>query len=67
MLLGGVKRLSESRNIAGVPILNKLPYVSRLFKNSGVGRETESLLLMVTPRIIIHEEEEELILGNSAQ
>jgi len=51
--------------MAGVPILNKIPYVSRLFKNSGVGRETESVMLMVTPRIIIHEEEEELILGSS--
>ena len=67
VLLGGVKRLREGRNMAGVPILNKIPYVSRLFKNSGVGRETESVMLMVTPRIIIHEEEEELILGTSAQ
>ena len=61
VLLGGVKRLREGRNMAGVPILNKLPYISRLFKNSGVGRETESLMLMVTPRIIIQEEEEELL------
>ncbi|MCA9082401.1 MAG: hypothetical protein KDA81_00030 [Planctomycetaceae bacterium] len=65
VLLGGIKRLREGRNMAGVPILNKIPYISRLFKNSGVGRETESVMLMVTPRIIIHEEEEELILGNS--
>ena len=42
-------------------LLNKIPYVSRLFKNTGVGRETESLMLMVTPRIIIQEEEEELL------
>ena len=61
VLLGGVKSLSEGRNMAGVPILNKLPYISRLFKNSGVGRETSSLMLMVTPRIIIQEEEEELL------
>ncbi len=61
VLLGGVKRLREGRNMAGVPILNKIPYISRLFKNSGVGRETESLMLMVTPRIVIHEEEEELL------
>ena len=47
--------------MSGVPILNKIPYVSRLFKNTGVGRETESLMLMVTPRIIIQEEEEELL------
>ncbi len=63
VLLGGVKRLREGRNMAGVPILNKLPYISRLFKNTGVGRETESLMMMVTPRIIIQEEEEELLLG----
>ena len=61
VLLGGVKNLKEGRNMAGVPILNKIPYISRLFKNTGVGRETESLMLMVTPRIIIQEEEEQLL------
>ncbi|MCA8991891.1 MAG: hypothetical protein KDA88_07925 [Planctomycetaceae bacterium] len=61
VLLGGVKSLKEGRNMAGVPILNKIPYISRLFKNTGVGRETESLMLMVTPRIIIQEEEEQLL------
>jgi hypothetical protein len=61
VLLGGVKRLREGRSMAGVPILNKIPYINRLFKNTGVGRETESLMLMVTPRIIIQEEEEEML------
>ena len=61
VLLGGVKSLSEGRNMAGVPILNKIPYISRLFRNSGVGRETSSLMMLVTPRIIIQEEEEELL------
>jgi len=59
VLLGGIKRLSEGRNEFGVPILNKLPYINRLFKNVGIGRETQSLMMMVTPRIIIQEEEEE--------
>jgi general secretion pathway protein D len=59
VLLGGIKRLSEGRNEFGVPLLNKLPYINRLFKNVGIGRETQSLLMMVTPRIIIQEEEEE--------
>jgi general secretion pathway protein D len=63
VLLGGVKRLREGRTMAGVPIMNKIPYISRLFKNTGVGRETDSLMLMVTPRIIIGEEEEELLFG----
>lgn len=59
VLLGGIKRLSEGRNEFGVPILNKIPYINRLFKNVGIGRETQSLMMMVTPRIIIQEEEEE--------
>ena len=59
VLLGGVKRLSEDREEFGVPILDKIPYLNRLFKNVGIGRSTSSLLLMVTPRIIIQEEEEE--------
>ena len=58
MLLGGLKRLSEGRNEFGPPILSKIPYLDRLFKNVGYGRETTSLLMMVTPRIIINEEEE---------
>ena len=59
VLLGGIKRLSEGRNEFGVPILNKLPYINRLFSNASVGRETQSLMMMVTPRIIIQEEEEQ--------
>ena len=58
VLLGGIKRLREGRSERGVPMLDKIPYISRLFKNVGIGRETESLMLMVTPRIIIQEEEE---------
>ena len=61
VLLGGVKRLSEGRNEFGVPLLSKIPYVNRLFRNIGIGRETQSLMMMVTPRIIIQEEEEALL------
>jgi general secretion pathway protein D len=58
VLLGGIKRLSEGRSEFGVPMLSDLPYINRLFKNVAVGRETQSLMMMVTPRIIIQEEEE---------
>jgi general secretion pathway protein D len=63
VLLGGIKRLSEGRNERGVPMLSKMPYINRLFKNVGIGRETQSLMMMVTPRIIIQEEEELLQTG----
>lgn len=66
ILLGGIKRLSEGRNEFGVPLLNKIPYINRLFSNVGIGRETQSLMMMVTPRIIIQEEEEANLLGTAA-
>ncbi|MBM4059432.1 MAG: type II and III secretion system protein, partial [Planctomycetes bacterium] len=65
VLLGGIKRQREGRNEYGVPILSKIPYINRLFRNVGLGRTTDSLMLMVTPRIIIQEEEEDKLLGNS--
>jgi type II secretory pathway component GspD/PulD (secretin) len=58
VLLGGLKTLSEGRSEFGPPIFSKIPYLNRLFKNVGYGREAQSLLIMVTPRIIINEEEE---------
>jgi general secretion pathway protein D len=58
ILLGGIKRLAEGRSERGVPMLSKIPYVSRLFRNVSMGRDARSLMLMVTPRIIIQEEEE---------
>jgi type II secretory pathway component GspD/PulD (secretin) len=64
VLLGGLKALSEARNEFGPPILSKIPYINRLFKNVGYGRETQSLMILVTARIIINEEEEQIYLGN---
>jgi type II secretory pathway component GspD/PulD (secretin) len=59
VLMGGLKRLSEGRNEYGPPVLSKIPYLNRLFRNQSYGRSAESLLIMVTPRIIIQAEEEE--------
>ncbi len=59
ILLGGIKRMREGRVERGVPVLSKIPYVNRLFKNTAIGRETNTLMMTVTPHIIIQEEEEE--------
>ncbi|MBN9517139.1 hypothetical protein J0H58_01255 [bacterium] len=58
VLLGGLNKLGESRNEFGPPFLSKIPYLNRLFKNVGIGRETRHIMIMVTPRIIINAEEE---------
>jgi type II secretory pathway component GspD/PulD (secretin) len=63
VLMGGLKRLAEQRSEYGPPILSKIPYLSRLFKNTGYGRSTESLLIMVTPRVIVQTEEQEIQTG----
>jgi type II secretory pathway component GspD/PulD (secretin) len=62
VLLGGLKALAEERSEFGPPILSKIPYLDRLFRNVGYGREASSLMMMVTPRIIINEEEELIFL-----
>ena len=59
VLLGGIKTMNEERLESGVPFLSNIPYVNRLFKNVGISRSTSSQMLMVSPRIIIQQEEEE--------
>ena len=44
-----------------MPVLSKTPLINRLFRNIGIGRVTSSLMIMVSPRIIILQEEEEKI------
>lgn len=63
VLMGGIKRMREGRNESGVPFLSNVPYVNRLFKNVGIGHETQHLMMMVTPRIIIQKEIEEDMVG----
>ena len=41
---------TTTRSEYGPPVLSKVPYVNRLFKNVGVGNETCHLLMLVTPR-----------------
>ncbi len=59
VLLGGIKSMAEGRTERGVPMLSNIPYINRLFKNVGIGRDTQSLMMMVSPRIIITEEQEQ--------
>jgi hypothetical protein len=50
---------SPARRELGVPMLDKIPYVSRLFVNTPRKTDAEQALLLVTPRVIVLEEEEE--------
>jgi general secretion pathway protein D len=37
----------------------QIPYVNWLFRNVGYGRERQTLLILVTPRVIIQAESEQ--------
>jgi hypothetical protein len=58
-LLDGGTRVRESHGDPGVPVLNHVPFVKEAFGWEEDPRpETERLLVLVTPRIIVQEEEE---------
>jgi hypothetical protein len=57
-VVSGLKRDRVERTEVGVPVLSDIPYLNRLFTNVGVRRGKECVLMMVTPRIIVTEEEE---------
>ncbi len=64
VLLGGFKFMAEERTEYGPPILSNIPYLSRLFRNVGWSRDGSTLIYLVTARVIMIEEEENLFLGN---
>jgi type II secretory pathway component GspD/PulD (secretin) len=66
VLLGGFKFLAEERSEYGPPILSKIPYLSRLFRNVGWSRDGSTLIYLITARVIMVEEEEGLFLGTIA-
>jgi hypothetical protein len=54
--LGKVTR--DTRVETGCPVLSKTPYMSRLFKSIRIDRETHNVVLLVTARVIVEEQEE---------
>jgi general secretion pathway protein D len=59
VVFGGLKKMVETQHESCPPLLSKVPYVNRLFKNVGHGREAHSVFVAITPRIIVAEEEQE--------
>jgi len=68
VVFGGYTREREVRfvNTFGPPALSSIPYLRRLFENVGYAREWRQVFVMVTPRIIVQEEQEERQTGPAA-
>jgi general secretion pathway protein D len=54
-------RLREGRVESGadLPLLDRVPYLNRLFTNVGYARQRETVLLLITPHVVVNEEEEQ--------
>jgi hypothetical protein len=52
------KRICESAKDKEPAVLNKIPYMDQLFKTATKPVESEVVLMMVTPRIIVSEQQE---------
>ena len=57
--LGGQKLVQEVDYEAGVPVLSKIPVISRFFSNTSTVKDERTLLILVKPTIIIQSELEE--------
>ena len=66
LLLGGQRLVAEVEIESGVPVLNKLPILNRLFTNRSTVKDERTLLILIKPTILIqNEKEEELFPGMS--
>ncbi|HBT78369.1 MAG TPA: hypothetical protein DEB39_15915 [Planctomycetaceae bacterium] len=51
VLIQGTERLAERTYEYGTPVLNKIPYLNRLFMQRAVGRETTTIYSIITVRL----------------
>lgn len=60
VLLGGQRVVEELEVETGVPVLSKIPILSRFFSNRVDSKTEKTLLVLLKPTILIQNEEEEL-------
>jgi len=60
VLLGGHRMVDELEVETGVPVLSKIPILSRFFSNRIDTKSEKTLLILLKPTILIQNEEEEL-------
>ncbi len=59
VLLGGQRLVEEVQVETGVPVLSKIPILSRFFSNRIDVKQEQTLLILIKPTILIQNEEEE--------
>jgi type II secretory pathway component GspD/PulD (secretin)/tetratricopeptide (TPR) repeat protein len=59
LLMGGQKLVGEVEIEAGVPMLSHIPILKRAFTNRTAVKDEQTLLILVSPKILVQPEEEE--------
>ncbi|PMQ04891.1 Type II secretion system protein D [Dyella sp. AD56] len=57
VLLGGLIQQQEDNTDTGIPVLNRVPILGRLFGTTNHSRNRTELLVLITPRVITSSEE----------
>jgi len=61
VMLGGMREVNEIEVETGVPVLSKIPFISRFFTNRLTSKNETTLLILIRPEIIIQQENEDLL------
>ena len=51
-LLGGLSKYQETKQVTGIPGLNSIPIIRRLFSGESVDRERQELMIALIPHIV---------------
>ena len=52
LVIGGMIREDEQKDISKIPVLGDLPGVGVLFRNTNTTKSKQELVIMITPKII---------------
>jgi type II secretory pathway component GspD/PulD (secretin)/tetratricopeptide (TPR) repeat protein len=59
LLVGGQKTTTEHEIESGVPVLSKIPILKRLYSSRAIVKDEQVLLILIKPKVLIQEEQEE--------
>ena len=57
LIIGGMLRDEETKNVAKIPILGDIPYIGAIFRSTNTEKTKEEMIIMITPRIITDNED----------
>jgi len=58
LIIGGLSRAADYRQESGLPFLANLPLLKRLFNRVAEYKQRQHLLMLVTPTILMQDEQE---------